>query len=85
MIEEIVNEDIKKTQTNKQTSVKSPEEAEEAVNNMERLLEVTNVTYYGLPTNKDKYLKNSKWMKRLSIWLKDLGLVNPSYCSKYQL
>ena len=60
MIEEIVNEDIKKTQTNKQTSVKSPEEAEEAVNNMERLLEVTNVTYYGLPTNKNKYLKNSK-------------------------
>ena len=50
----------KPKQTNKQTSVKSPEEAEEAVNNMERLLEVTNVTYYGLPTNKDKYLKNSK-------------------------
>ena len=50
--------EISKKNPNKQTSVKSPEEAEEAVNNMERLLEVTNVTYYGLPTNKDKYLKN---------------------------
>ena len=47
MIEEIVNEDLEKTAK----SVKSSDEAVEAVNN---------VTYYGLHTNMAKYLKNSK-------------------------
>ena len=59
-------------------SVKSPEEAVEAVNNIDKVIK-TNVTYYALPTNKAKYLKNSKWMITLSIWLKNLGLVNPPY------
>ena len=40
-------------------SVKSPEEAVEAVNNIDKVIK-TNVTYYALPTNKAKYLKNSK-------------------------
>ena len=47
MIEEIVNEDLEKTAK----SVKSSDEAVEAVNN---------VTYYGLHANMAKYLKNSK-------------------------
>ena len=81
MIEEIANGDIEKTTK----SVKSPEETVEAVNNTEKVIKMINLTYYGLPTNKIKYLKNSKWMKTLSIWLKNLGLVNPPYYSKYQL
>ena len=40
-------------------SVKSPEEAVEAVNNIDKVIK-TNVTYYALPTNKAKYLKKSK-------------------------
>ena len=75
---EIVNEDIEKTAK----SVKSPEEA---VINMENSLKVTNVTHYGFPTNNAKYLKNSKQIKVLLIWSKNLRLVNPSYYSKYQL
>ena len=65
MIEEIVNEDIEKTAK----SVKSPGKAVEAVNDMKKkyILKVTNVRYYGLPSNKAKYSKNSKWMKILSI------------------
>ena len=56
MIEEIVNEDIEKTAK----SVKSLEEAAEAANNMEKIVKSKNVTFYGLHTNKAKYLKNSK-------------------------
>ena len=57
MIEEIVNEDIEKIAK----SVKSPDKAVEAVNDMKKkILKVTNVRYYGLPSNKAKYSKNSK-------------------------
>ena len=46
-------------------------------------VKVKNVTFYGLPTNKVKYWKNSKLIITLSMWLKDLGLVNLPYNSKY--
>ena len=64
MIKQIVNEDIEKATE----SVKSSQEAVEAVSKI--------LKYYGLHTNKVKYLKNSKWMITLSTWLKKLGLVN---------
>ena len=57
MGEEIVNNNIEKVAKN----VKSPEEAaEKQLITQRKLLKVTSVTYYGLPTNKAKYLKNSK-------------------------
>ena len=67
----------------KQPSVKIPEEA--VVHNMEKVIESNKRNILWLPTSKTKYLKNSKWTNILSILLKNLGLVNPPYYSKYQL
>ena len=53
----------------------------EAVKNMETIIKSNKGNMFGLP-NKNKYLKNSKRMKTLSIWLKNLGLANPPYYSK---
>ena len=53
--DEIANQDIKNTATN----VKSSEEAMEVVKEMgKKLLVVTSTVFYGLATNKFKYLKD---------------------------
>ena len=54
MIEEIVNEDISKNSK----VLKTPEEAVEAVNNMEKILKSYKCKILCLPTNKTTYLKN---------------------------
>ena len=61
MMEEIFNEDFQKILN----SIKCPGEAVDVVSNIEKLLYVRNPTYYGLHSNKVKFLKNSKWMKIL--------------------
>ena len=81
MIEEIVNEDIEKQKRVLKTQMKQQKQ----LIIWKKLLKVTNVTYYGLHTNKAKYLENSEWMKISSIWLKNLGLVNLQYYWQYQL
>ena len=68
MVEEIVNKNFEKTSN----SIKSPDEAADIVNNMEKLLEVRNPTYYGLHTKNVKSLENSKQMKILDMF-KELG------------
>ena len=71
MIKQIVNEDIEKTTE----SVKSSEEAVEAVSNMGKIIKSKKCNILWL-AYKVKYLKNSRWMITLWIWLKKLGLVN---------
>ena len=56
MMEEIFNEDFQKTLN----SIKSPGEAVNVVSNIEKLFDVRNPTYYGLHSNKVKFLKKSK-------------------------
>ena len=51
---EIVNQDIENTGKN----IKSSEEVMEVVKEIEILLEVITAIFYGLPTNKVKYLKD---------------------------
>ena len=54
MSDEIANQDIKNTAKN----IKSSEEVKEVIKEMEKLLEVISAVFYGLPTNKVKYLKD---------------------------
>ena len=56
MIEEIVNEDIEKQKRVLKTQMKQQKQ----LIIWKKLLKVTNVTYYGLHTNKAKYLENSE-------------------------
>ena len=71
MIEEIISEDIEKTVK----SVLSPDEVVERINNMEKKLSnKANATYYGLYTNKTKYLKNSKLNESFIDRIKELGI-----------
>ena len=54
MSNEIANQDF----ANIVKNAKSSEEAMEVVKEMEKLLEVISALFYGLPTNKVKYLKD---------------------------
>ena len=56
MIDKIIDQDIESTAKN----IKSSEEAMKVVKEMEKKLEVTSAVFYGLPTNKIKYLKDLK-------------------------
>ena len=66
MMEEIVRKDFEKTLN----SIKSPDEAADAVNNIGKLIR-SNQTYYGLNTSMARYFKNSKQMKILQACLRN--------------
>ena len=72
MINEIVNEDIEK---NSKKCWKFIGSSRSRSWNGENYYNQQNVTFYSFPTSKAKYLRNSKRIITLSIWLKNLGLV----------
>ena len=68
MTEEIVNEDIEKTSN----SIKSQDEAVEAVNNMEKIIRSKKPNVLWLA--QVKYLKNSKWNENFLGLVKELDI-----------
>ena len=81
MIDEIVNEDIEKTAK----SVKSPEEAVEAVNNMEKIIKSNECNILWLAYQQGQIFETFKINENSIDIVKEFELVNPPYYSKYQL
>ena len=81
MIEEIFNEDIEKTAK----SVKSLEEAVGALNYMEKIIKSKKHNILWLAYQQGQIFEKFKMNDNFIDMVKNLGLINPPYYSKYQL
>ena len=81
MIEEIVNEDIEKTTK----SVKSPDEAVEAVNNMEKIIKSNKSNILWLAYQQGKIFEKFKVNENFIDMVKELGISKSTMLLKYQL